>query len=479
MKSTFFEYYALTSAELKSLWDEALIVFDSNVLLEAYSLPKEGQDALLDLLRSLNDRLWIPHHVGLEFQRNRLRAVGTARDKTDKALGEAKSSIGKVVSRLEGLRLQERGIGVDPKAVFASLDASLKLACESIEKAHSALPALGLVDEIRDQIDEIFSGRIGPPLASQQALDAIFKEGANRYASNIPPGFSDLDKGEGSYGHAGLVYQFKYGDLVVWKQLIEHLKSKEIKKLIFVTLDSKEDWWAKKGDVVAGPRPELLRELREVGGIDLGWMFGLTDFMSLSNRYLSEKISATALGQVQAAEEQRADLDQFRQVPSTDAGQSLEFRPGDVDVTSGRSADVLLVRRWMINNGAQKDAISLVDEDYDVVVRDRYGRKARYDVVVCNAPTRSAFLSIANRLDRLKSRLSLLGMHGGALGLIVIFYAEDMNDLARAIGKANQLGQDMGVVSSAWDVELVVGVAFQGAFTPAFHHNPLDSSVSK
>ncbi len=46
--------------------EQALFVFDTNVLLNLYRYQSGTRDELLNVLAQLSDRIWIPHHVALE-----------------------------------------------------------------------------------------------------------------------------------------------------------------------------------------------------------------------------------------------------------------------------------------------------------------------------------------------------------------------------------------------------------------------------
>src|SRR5260370_32756438 len=45
-------------------------------------------------------------------------------------------------------------------------------------------------DPVRSKLDELLKGKIGAPF-SQEQLDAVFSEGATRYARMTPPGYVD------------------------------------------------------------------------------------------------------------------------------------------------------------------------------------------------------------------------------------------------------------------------------------------------
>lgn len=57
---------------------EALIVLDTNVLLNLYGGSHAHQDACFDALDKVRDRLWIPHQVGIEFYSNRVEETKEA-----------------------------------------------------------------------------------------------------------------------------------------------------------------------------------------------------------------------------------------------------------------------------------------------------------------------------------------------------------------------------------------------------------------
>ena len=59
----------------------------------------------------------------------------------------------------------------------------------------------------------------------------------------------------------------KFGDLVIWKELIKRAK-KEGCPVIFVTDDQKEDWFVKDGKKAILGRPELIREMKKEAGQD-------------------------------------------------------------------------------------------------------------------------------------------------------------------------------------------------------------------
>ena len=55
----------------QQLWNSAIIVFDTNALLDFYYMTKQSQEIMADILKSLSDRIWLPSQVFYEFQKNR------------------------------------------------------------------------------------------------------------------------------------------------------------------------------------------------------------------------------------------------------------------------------------------------------------------------------------------------------------------------------------------------------------------------
>jgi hypothetical protein len=114
VKEAFFGYYAPTSKEYEILWKEAMIILDANVLLDLYRFPATSRDEFITVLESLKERLWIPHQVALEFQRNRLTVISTERKATEKALESAKALVSELKQKVEALQIDKHGLGLEP-----------------------------------------------------------------------------------------------------------------------------------------------------------------------------------------------------------------------------------------------------------------------------------------------------------------------------------------------------------------------------
>ncbi len=68
-------HYWPTEQEFAQLWEHALIVLDAGVLLDLHRYSEATREALLGILESIRDRVWVPHQAAAEYQRNRIKAV--------------------------------------------------------------------------------------------------------------------------------------------------------------------------------------------------------------------------------------------------------------------------------------------------------------------------------------------------------------------------------------------------------------------
>ncbi|MGC9298980.1 PIN-like domain-containing protein [Bacillus cereus] len=124
-------------------------------------------------------------------------------------------------------------------------------------------------DRIRNTLNELYAGKIGN-LYTQEELDKIYEEGAERYKKKTPPGFEDeKDKKDKTKEYDGIVYLDTFGDLVVWKQTIDKAKNYQ-KPIIFVTDNVKEDWWNNVDKILIllkGIHPNSPRPINQVGTV--------------------------------------------------------------------------------------------------------------------------------------------------------------------------------------------------------------------
>jgi hypothetical protein len=135
------------------------------------------------------------------------------------------------------------------------------------------------------KINEIFNGKIGKSFNSDE-IKKVHSEGDKRYKDKIPPGYKDINKPENE----------KYGDLIIWKQIIQKSKEDEF-NIIFVLDDRKEDWWLEHQGKTISARPELLKEFNSETLCDCHF-YKPFQFLEFSNKYLNSEISTEIIEEV-------------------------------------------------------------------------------------------------------------------------------------------------------------------------------------
>lgn len=146
MKKAFREYHVFDEDDMNAIWTKALVVIDTNVILDFNDIAKQYEDSV--------------------------------------------------------------------KAVKKRVETLCKRHPDHIER-----------DEIVKRLEEVYTDDIVGPEFEDRQLEELVKEGDERYSKNIPPGYKDCKKEDGSYRPV----QRKYGDLAIWKQIIK--KAEEVKNL--------------------------------------------------------------------------------------------------------------------------------------------------------------------------------------------------------------------------------------------------------
>ena len=302
MKTSFSGYYPPTTEQYEKLWKEALIVLDTNVLLNLYRLPTTARDDLFGVLDLLKERLWIPHQVALEFQRRRLNVIASERKATEEALTAASELVDDIKSKVEGLQIDKRGLGIESQPLLAELEKANSELLKAIKAAHDAQLDISASDPVRDRLNELLGEQVGVGPSSQKELDDLVVDGDERYKEKIPPGFADIDKdknpNESTFVFDHIKYQRKFGDLILWRQLIQYVKESQVKAVLLITADRKEDWWWREQGKTVGPQPELIREIHRNGGVELFWMYSSVQFVEHANKYSTASVSNESVAEI-------------------------------------------------------------------------------------------------------------------------------------------------------------------------------------
>ncbi|MFL9842947.1 PIN-like domain-containing protein [Flavobacterium rhizosphaerae] len=292
--------YRLDSDKELKMWHEAIFVFDSSALLGFYYLPFKERVKIYDLFsKNLKNRIWIPHHVLYEYEKNReeviLKPISEKYNPLKKNIfTKIKESVDNIINRIEELdnttKRYDKHPHLNPESIqdfklttqhfkdsFINFENKVSQEINLIEEEITSLKDN---DDLKAIIENSFF--IGREYSFDEIME-ITKEGKHRYEFSIPPGYEDAKTKKGTQ---------VFGDLIIWKQILEIAKTKN-KPIIFICNDIKEDWckieknnFQKK---IKNPREELIKEIYDYANIDF-WIYDQPEFLYKSNTFFRTKI---------------------------------------------------------------------------------------------------------------------------------------------------------------------------------------------
>jgi len=304
MRNLFKSFYKLNKSEYEILWKNAIFIFDTNILLNLYRYQSSTRDELLKVIEQLKDRIWIPNHVALEFQRNRLFVIAEQHKRYTEVQSIVSKSLSEMQNELDRLQLKKRHSHINPDKLVESMQTIKKEYFEELNKLEEKSISLSTEDKILERLDDIFLDKVGKAFEKQKELDDLFKEGEERFKKQIPPGYKDSkkdDKKPDDFTFGGLSYKRKFGDLIIWKQIIKYAKENKLKDIIFVTDDGKSDWWLKidsNGTKTIGVRPELIDEITNNSEVERFHIYNTESFLNYANEQLNAQITKEAIEEV-------------------------------------------------------------------------------------------------------------------------------------------------------------------------------------
>ena len=287
MRAIFPAHFRPSTEELSALWNESLFAVDANVLLNLYRYSTETRKELEKALNSVQAKLFIPHQAAKEFLKNRLSVTAAQADEYTKAA--------RTITELASTLQNKKKHPFLPETDLPGFKTQVEHLVDLLSQQRETLLNRLTKDEILDFIQQLADDRTGTSF-SDLALVELAADGEKRYAAEIPPGYKDTKKDA-----AGDPYR-KFGDLIVWKQLIEKAKS-EKKSLIFVTDDKKDDWWIEQSGRTIGPRTELREEFIAEVSKDF-WMYTVDLFIEEAAKASNKLVSATVLEEIRTVREE-------------------------------------------------------------------------------------------------------------------------------------------------------------------------------
>lgn len=271
--SELFKGYTLyTEKEYKDIWANATIVIDTNILLNLYRYSKESRKAIIDLLKTLKTRLWIPYQVAKEYFSNRDKVIKDSVKELESLRNQMTKSFGEID---RALKSKEKNY-----VEIANLEYMFSEFKEKIEKEFEKINASAIENDstkealkIEGEILSLIDNHIGKELPKKE-YEKYIDEGLRRIKEQLPPGYKDSDKEERYNGKT------INGDYIVFRSFMNYAKENN-KNIIFITADTKDDWFKEIDGEKIGGRQELLHEFYQ----ETKKMLLIYSFEGFANKY--------------------------------------------------------------------------------------------------------------------------------------------------------------------------------------------------
>ena len=238
---------------------------------------------MVELMKTYSNRIRLPHQFALEYARNRPKVIM----KQVKCYSDAERGLSVFERDYISPKRQHPHLSEDTLSAFVKVS-------EGLIERRKALEGLLSTDPYAEFLLTTCTGKIGE-VPDTDRLNELYKNGQERYARKVPPGYEDEpEKGVPDC----------YGDYVAWEQLIS-LSINEKKDVILITDDSKEDWWWIESGRTVGPRPELLSEFASRSG-QRTWLYSSEGFLRAAQKYVGATVPERLLDELrQRVEEER------------------------------------------------------------------------------------------------------------------------------------------------------------------------------
>lgn len=261
IKKEFYEYFDNGNLEFKI--NEAIIVFDTNTLMNLYRYSKENRNKLLEIMDSVKNRIVLTNQIAFELLKNRKTEI--------KKRNRYKNKIKTTVKEWSGSFIEKLNADDGVKRI---LDNEKKLSESLRKKVHICSQELETIikdfdekitdeyinpekDVILESILNLFDNNVLEKLSN---FDEVVKEGFERIRKEIPPGFKD-----------------EYpGDYIIWTEM-KCLAKQRNKDILFISNDMKEDWMETKNSIY--PKTLLLKEFKNETGFEF-WKIKVEEFIS-------------------------------------------------------------------------------------------------------------------------------------------------------------------------------------------------------
>lgn len=212
--------------------DECHIFIDTNIISQLYRLNDDARTDFYNWVRTLQDRFHIPVWAIHEYSKKIYSNKGK-----EEYLSEL-SKINTIRKELEGILPFVTAYIGDPLLVGTVYQSKKSDLISDLDNVNSVLNKISTAinsSNISNHLNKVHSEiekLNGCILSSDifEIIETLRNYGSTRYEHEIPPGFQDNIKKSNIYG-----------DLIIWKEILEYCTQNQIKKAILISRDSKSD----------------------------------------------------------------------------------------------------------------------------------------------------------------------------------------------------------------------------------------------
>ena len=280
--------------------DKLIIIPDTNILLYLYKCSFNTSQNIAELFGKVKDKVVIPNRVYKEYLANKDEEQAKIDRKYDSFTKDLKKQVKELKDKINGSISESRKYDFpDCDVLETGIGTFLSKITETISRYENSLSSEKQNKSVQianvEQLIYYWSsqGKIKSEPTIVQLMEYI-KEGEFRFKYKMPPGYMDEDEKDKEIKKEGRKDYFegrirKYGDLFVWKEIIDIGKEREGEVIVFLTNDIKEDWWVLKGEQTNKEavcmREELRKEYIAITGSDKIEFMTLPRFYELFSDY--------------------------------------------------------------------------------------------------------------------------------------------------------------------------------------------------
>ena len=290
----------MEKSEIGTNIDKLVIILDTNILLYLYKCSFNASQNIVELFSKVKEKVVIPSRVYKEYLVHKDEEQAKIDRKYDSFTRDLKKQVNELKNKINGSISESRkyefpncdsletGIGTFLNKIITAI--STYENSLSSEKQNKSVQIANV-----EQILHYWSsqGKIKSEPTIVQLMEYV-KEGEFRFRYKMPPGYKDEEEKDKEAKKDSKKDNFegrirKYGDLFVWKEIIDIGKEREGKVIVFLTNDIKEDWWVLKGEQsnkeAVCMREELRKEYIAITGSDKIEFMTLPRFYELFSDY--------------------------------------------------------------------------------------------------------------------------------------------------------------------------------------------------